>query len=68
MGAGWETPLLVVLGSFITFLSARYWALQAGAIKEAERLAVEHQKLVDRVYETEKQICLLKQRIGVGCK
>lgn len=68
MGSGWETPTLLVLGALITFLSARYWALQAGAIKEAERLAVEHQKLVDRVYETEKQICLIKQRLGVECK
>lgn len=58
-----EAVLLLVLGAVVSFMTARYWQLQSGAAKEAERLAQQHHLLEQRVTQLELHHALLAQRV-----
>lgn len=59
---------LLLLGAVVSFMTARYWQLQTATLKEAERLAVEHKLLVDRVVVLERDHALLAQRWDLSQK
>jgi hypothetical protein len=52
---------LSVLSAVLGLLSAWYWFQRNQAVKERDRIATEHQKLVDRVTEIETQSHVLAQ-------
>ena len=61
-------PILVSLvmmfaGSFLTWLGTYYWFNRTETQKKAERIAVGHQTLLDRVAELEKTIAVLNSEV-----
>jgi len=54
---------LLLLGTFFTFAATTYWFRRNAAIREAERLATEHQKVLDRLQEMEVKFATVNQAI-----
>jgi len=54
---------MLVLGALISFLAAAYWFKRNAAIKETERIAMEHRQLTERVIALEQSLALVGQTI-----
>jgi hypothetical protein len=54
---------LLLLAAVVTFLTTAYWFRRNASIKEADRLAVEHQKVLDRLSEMEVKFATVNQAI-----
>lgn len=54
---------LLLVGAFMSFLTALYWFKRTADIKEAERLAGITTGLIQRVVELEKQLSLVGQAV-----
>jgi hypothetical protein len=54
---------LLLLGAALTFAAARYWFLRNAAVAEAERIRGEHDRLVARVYELERDSAVVKAAV-----